>query len=95
MKNILLPTDFSKNSLNAMYYAMALFKDIPCKFYLLNVFKIPYLANEELMENDIKQLALIEKGVDISEIYQKKDYRNATLKRGENKNENIITNLNF
>ena len=61
MKNILLPTDFSKNSLNAMKYAMMLFKDNPCNFYLLNVFKIPYLTNDELMENDADQLAQIEK----------------------------------
>ncbi|MDH3322296.1 MAG: universal stress protein [Flavobacteriaceae bacterium] len=60
MKNILLPTDFSKNSLNAIHYAVALFKDVPCKFYLLNVFKIPYLTNEELMDNDAGQLAKIE-----------------------------------
>jgi len=61
MKNILLPTDFSNNSLNAMNYAMELFKDTPCKFYLLNAFKIPYLTNEELLENDMKQLAKLEK----------------------------------
>ena len=57
MKNILLPTDFSQNSLNAINYAMELFKDTPCKFYLLNAFKIPYLTNEELLENDMKKMA--------------------------------------
>jgi len=60
MKNILLPTDFSKNSLNAMHYAVALFKDTPCKFYLLNVFRIPYVTNEVLMENNAKLLMQIE-----------------------------------
>ena len=55
MKNILLPTDFSQNSLNAINYAMELFKDTPCQFYLLNAFKIPYLTNEELLENDMKK----------------------------------------
>ncbi|HAT63776.1 MAG TPA: hypothetical protein DCS66_04115 [Flavobacteriaceae bacterium] len=39
MKRILLPTDFSKNSLNAVNYAMALFKGKTCEFYFLNVQK--------------------------------------------------------
>ena len=60
MKKILLPTDFSENSINAIEYATELFKDIPCKFYVLNVFKIPYLANEELMEHNATQLAALE-----------------------------------
>jgi len=37
MKNILLPTDFSENSLNAIKYGLALFKNTPCNFYLLHV----------------------------------------------------------
>ncbi len=60
MKNILLPTDFSDNSINAIEYASQLFKEIPCKFYLLNVFKIPYLANEELMDQNVAELAALE-----------------------------------
>lgn len=39
MKNILLPTDFSENSLNAMRYALHLFEDSACNFYLLHVIK--------------------------------------------------------
>lgn len=38
MKNILLPTDFSENSWNAISYALQLFKDETCKFYLLNAY---------------------------------------------------------
>jgi nucleotide-binding universal stress UspA family protein len=37
MKNILLPTDFSNNSFNAIEYAIKLFNDVPCNFYLLHV----------------------------------------------------------
>ncbi len=37
MKQILVPTDFSANSLNAVHYALALFKNMPCTFYLLHV----------------------------------------------------------
>lgn len=39
MKNILLPTDFSENSLNAIDYALEFFKGTSCHFYVLNVQK--------------------------------------------------------
>lgn len=60
MKRILLPTDFSDNSINAINYAITLFKDKVCTFYFLNVFKIPYLKNEELMEHNIAELKALE-----------------------------------
>lgn len=37
MKNILVPTDFSENSWNAVKYALEFFKNTPCNFYLLHV----------------------------------------------------------
>ena len=37
MKHILLLTDFSKNSINAINYALHLFEDQKCDFYILNV----------------------------------------------------------
>jgi len=38
MKKIVLPTDFSDNALNAINYALQLFKDKECTFYLLNTY---------------------------------------------------------
>lgn len=38
MKKILLPTDFSKASLNAINYAVQLFKNQDCTFYVLNTY---------------------------------------------------------
>ena len=38
MKKILLPTDFSENSWNAIHYALQLFKNEVCTFYLLNTY---------------------------------------------------------
>ena len=38
MKNILLPVDFSDNSWNAVKYAVQLFKNETCTFYLLNTY---------------------------------------------------------
>jgi nucleotide-binding universal stress UspA family protein len=49
MKSILLPTDFSKNSENAINYAMALFKDVTCEFYLLNVQKASSFITDDMM----------------------------------------------
>ncbi len=37
-KRILIPTDFSKNALNAARYSLDLFKKQDCEFYFLNVF---------------------------------------------------------
>ena len=47
MKNILLPTDFSKNSWNAIQYALAFFKKSSCNFYLLHVTSISNYAGGE------------------------------------------------
>lgn len=44
MKNILLPTDFSENSWNAITYALQFFKETSCNFYLLHVNKISELT---------------------------------------------------
>lgn len=38
MKNILLPTDFSKNAFKAIKYAVELFENEDCSFHLLNTF---------------------------------------------------------
>ena len=46
MKKILMPTDFSTNSVNALKYAVSLFKDEECTFYLLNTFT-PVLYDTE------------------------------------------------
>jgi len=39
-KRILLPTDFSKNALNAVRYALKLYADQKCTFYFLNVYEV-------------------------------------------------------
>lgn len=39
-KRVLLPTDFSKNALNAIRYALDLYKAMHCDFYLLNVYQV-------------------------------------------------------
>jgi nucleotide-binding universal stress UspA family protein len=60
MKNILLPTDFSSNSVNAIQYAVKLLKKEYCTFYLLHAYRVQYLANDELLLNNMEQVTLIE-----------------------------------
>jgi len=96
MKKILLPTDFSKNSLNAMFYAIALFKDIPCKFYLLNVFKIPYLTNEEFLEYDMKQSVQFEKDLfDSSQKGMEKELKKLKIKSSSAHKFELLSDYNF
>lgn len=48
MKNILLPTDFSKSSLNAAKFAIEFFKDEECVFHLLNTYT-PAIVHSRFM----------------------------------------------
>lgn len=47
MKSILLPTDFSPISINAIQYATDMFKDVVCKFYVLNVQKASSFISDD------------------------------------------------
>lgn len=48
-KRILLPTDYSKNALNAIRYAQKLYKDVNCDFYLLNTYQVSGYALDSMM----------------------------------------------
>lgn len=76
MIRVLLPTDFSSNALHAIRYALLLFKENDCTFYLLNTYlpvsysvgsmpnTISALQMEEIMkENSQKRLNEIEKDI--------------------------------
>jgi nucleotide-binding universal stress UspA family protein len=94
MKKVLLPTDFSEISLNALKYAMSLFSEDSCEFYLLNVYRVPYLTNEELLENDAQQLAIVE-----SELYDASQKRLSEivseLKHDGQHRFHVISDYNF
>jgi nucleotide-binding universal stress UspA family protein len=59
MKRILLPTDFSENAWNAIEYALQLFKDEACHFYLLNVYT-PVIYRQDYVLADPTQFDLSE-----------------------------------
>lgn len=68
-RKILLPTDFSKNAWHAIKYAVALYKNDDCDFYLLNVFsdRGNYFENlKKLVPNtkdNVAEKQLSEKGL--------------------------------
>ncbi len=51
MKKIILPTDFSENAYNAISYAVQLFKNEECNFYLLNTYTPVLYDSEYLYHN--------------------------------------------
>jgi len=51
MKNVLLPTDFSENSINAINYALAFFKNTETNFFVLNVQKTSDYTTSDMMSS--------------------------------------------
>lgn len=49
MKKILLPTDFSKNSVNAICYALEFLRNQECQFYILNVQKASSFISDDMV----------------------------------------------
>ena len=54
MKNILIPTDFSENSWNAIEYALRFFSKSTCNFYLLHVNTVADCERFETVQNASK-----------------------------------------
>lgn len=50
MKNVLIPTDFSANSLNACTYALEFFKNQTCNFHFLHVVRHASPQEREILE---------------------------------------------
>ncbi len=48
-KRVLLPTDFSKNALNAIRYALDLFHDQVCEFYYLHAYQVNGYSIDTMM----------------------------------------------
>lgn len=48
-KRILIPTDFSKNALNAVRYALDLYEKQHCEFYFLNVFRLDSYTTDSII----------------------------------------------
>jgi nucleotide-binding universal stress UspA family protein len=66
MKKILLPTDFSSNAWNAIQYALQLFENQKCTFFLLNTYT-PMIYGVEYMEVGTAQFGLVDSMKEVSE----------------------------
>ncbi|MGB7785062.1 MAG: universal stress protein [Salinimicrobium sp.] len=49
MRNILLPTDFSQSSINAIFYALRLMRGTTCTFHFLSIYKAWKYTSGDLM----------------------------------------------
>ncbi|WP_411030512.1 universal stress protein [Spongiimicrobium sp. 3-5] len=56
-KRILLPTDFSKNALNAIRYALELYKNETCDFYFLNAYQVNGYSIDSMMVPEPGEMA--------------------------------------
>ena len=60
MKNILLPTDFSENSWNAIIYALHFFEKSICNFYLLHVNRLNNIITNDSVSSSAVETSLSE-----------------------------------
>ncbi|MDC6384026.1 universal stress protein [Flagellimonas taeanensis] len=66
MQRILIPTDFSENAWNAIDYAMQLFRNKRCTFYLLNTYT-PVIPSSRFMAKMIDGVRIVDAVKDTSE----------------------------
>jgi len=77
MKNILIPTDFSDNALNAIRYGTALFEKVKCTFYIVHVhptatysggeatvIAAPKILEDHILEESKKKLNKVLKAIE-------------------------------
>ena len=88
MKNILLPTDFSDNSWNAIEYALNFYKDSICNFYVLHVNRLSNLATDNYLY-DNAQNVLLDINVEQSKKQLKALLKKITIKFG------VIKTINY
>lgn len=94
MKQILLPTDFSENSWNAIAYAIQLFKDEECTFHLLNVYT-PAIYNFEYAIGYPEQFGLVDAVRDTSRRNLFKQVSRISSEFTKNENHSIKTHAKF
>lgn len=54
-KKILLPTDFSENAWNAICYAIELYKNQECEFYILNAYNAVGYVGDNLVSTELNK----------------------------------------
>ena len=70
---ILIPTDFSKNASNALRYAMKLYENDDCDFYLLNVFSATSNILQSLLNlepgSELYETAKLDSATGLAKVY--------------------------
>ena len=86
MKNIILPTDFSENSINAIRYALNLFEDNKCTFYLLHTFTpTAYQSGKAFHNFAALELVHANRDVAIEKIKELRDNLSAEFKNSKHR----------
>ncbi|MCL7762114.1 universal stress protein [Polaribacter sp. Z014] len=95
MKTILLPTDFSDNSWNAIEYALNFYKHSMCNFYLLHVNRLNDVVMEDYLYKNAQDL-LVDVNVESSK-KQLKDLQKKITLNFKNKHHKFytVTDSNF
>lgn len=95
-KKILLPTDFSKHAWNAINYALELFKNDNCEFYILNTFRENGYVLESMMVPEpgerLYEIAKKEADDGLEKVFQQII---ATKGPSENHSFKLISQFNF
>jgi len=94
MKHILLPTDFSDNSWNAISYALRLYKNEKCTFYILN-FYTPIIYQVEYVLSYPAQFGLGDAVRETSQENLSKLASKIEQELGKNENHNYETFARF
>jgi nucleotide-binding universal stress UspA family protein len=93
MKNILLPTDFSENSWNAIRYILELYKAESCTFHILNTYT-PVIPNNRFMASSL-QPSIIDAGSKESSLRGLANILELIKKSFKNKNHSFNTISSF
>jgi nucleotide-binding universal stress UspA family protein len=82
-KKIVVPTDFSRNAWNAISYALELFKNEACDFYVLNAYDTNHYLLDPLMAlnpgDDALQIAQEQSEKGLAKISQRISFRDEAL----------------
>ena len=90
MKAILLPTDFSDNSWNAIEYALNFYKHTTCHFYLLHVNRLNNVVIEDYLYDDTQEI-VIDVNVENAKKQLKELQQKIALNFNNNKNHKFYT----
>lgn len=98
MKNILFPTDFSKNANHALNYALTIAKDFGATLYIINTYQLPYsqaVPTTQKLLTALKESAITELQDCIKQIKAQEEFKNIniTYQAYEGNLINVITDL--